>query len=412
MMEKTKRNVPELRFPDYNNQWKDIKLGDIISNLESGVSVNSIDETINNISEFGILKTSCVAQGNFNPFENKRILDNEVSRARLNPVKDSILISRMNTLQLVGESGYVTMDYSNLFIPDRLWMITTDSNKVISRFLSIILSSSKLMTQISNIATGTSGSMKNISQPNFLNLQVVIPNISEQQKVSSFFTAIDDKLHTLKKKKTLLEQYKKGVTQKIFSQELRFNDENGNKYPEWKENSLKNNAKFYSGGTPLTTISQYYIGDIPFIKSGEINADKTEQCISEEGFKNSSSKMVEVGDILYALYGATSGEVGISKIKGAINQAVLCIKSNFITYYLYSYLCFTKQDIISKYLQGGQGNLSADIVKALIIPTPSLPEQTKIANFLSAIDEKINLCTTQIEKTEQYKKGLLQKMFV
>jgi type I restriction enzyme S subunit len=121
--------------------------------------------------------------------------------------------------------------------------------------------------------------------------------------------------------------------------------------------------------------------------------------------------MVSVGDVLYAMYGATSGEVSISKINGAINQAVLCIKSELDHVFLYNYLRFEKENIISTFIQGGQGNLSANIIKELIVPVPQLNEQTKIANFLSAIDEKIELVAQQIEDTQEYKRGLLQGMF-
>lgn len=168
---------------------------------------------------------------------------------------------------------------------------------------------------------------------------------------------------------------------------------------------------FFSGGTPLTTKRKYFDGEIPFIRSGEINSDKTSLFISEEGLNNSSAKMVEVGDLLYALYGATSGEVAISKIKGAINQAILCIRSKMNNIFLHNYFLFQKENIIKTYLQGGQGNLSADIIKSLHISIPSIDEQNIIANFFITIDEKINRTVIQKDKTEQYKKGLLQKMF-
>jgi type I restriction enzyme S subunit len=188
---------------------------------------------------------------------------------------------------------------------------------------------------------------------------------------------------------------------------LRFPDFN----PEWKTKKLGEIANFYSGGTPLTSKKEYFGGEIPFIRSGEINSNKTEQFITDKGLKNSSAKMVSEGDILYALYGATSGEVGISKINGAINQAILCIKSAHNHYYIYSVLK-SKKDIITKtFLQGGQGNLSADIVKNLSIDLPSIPEQTKIANFLSAIDDKITHCQSELDGMERWKKGLLQQMF-
>ena len=158
---------------------------------------------------------------------------------------------------------------------------------------------------------------------------------------------------------------------------------------EWEVKKLGEISTFYSGGTPLTSKREYFDGDIPFIRSGEINSDKTEQFISELGLKNSSAKLVEVGDILYALYGATSGEVGICKLNGAINQAVLCIKSNENHYFLFSYLRDKKESITNTFLQGGQGNLSADIVKKIELYIPSIKEQTKISSFLSKIDERI-----------------------
>ena len=142
--------------------------------------------------------------------------------------------------------------------------------------------------------------------------------------------------------------------QKIFSQELRFKDENGNDFKGWEIKKLSDIGIFFSGGTPLTTKRQYFNGEIPFIRSGEINSDKTLQFITEEGLKNSSAKMVEAGDLLYALYGATSGEVAISKIKGAINQAILCIRSNLNNKFLYNYLFLEKENIIKTYLQGGK----------------------------------------------------------
>ncbi len=104
---------------------------------------------------------------------------------------------------------------------------------------------------------------------------------------------------------------------------------NNSAFPtDWKVMKFRDIAKFYSGGTPLTSQPKYYTGEIPFIKSGEIYYDKTEQFLSDDGLNNSSAKMVDKGDLLYALYGANSGEVAISKIKGAINQAILCIKHN------------------------------------------------------------------------------------
>ena len=168
----------------------------------------------------------------------------------------------------------------------------------------------------------------------------------------------------------------------------------------------------FSGGTPSASNKAYYDGDIPFIKSGEINDAKTEQFINEIALANSSAKIVNKGDLLLALYGATSGEIAISKLEGAINQAVLCIRSERLNLeYLKFWFELNKEKILGKYLQGGQGNLSASIVKSLIIRYPSLDEQLKTAVTLKSVDQKINLLTKKKEALETYKKGLMQKIF-
>ena len=194
----------------------------------------------------------------------------------------------------------------------------------------------------------------------------------------------------------------------IKTPKLRFKEFSG----DWEVKKLGDECRFFSGGTPLTTNRSYYDGNIPFIRSAEISGDTTELTISESGLNNSSAKMVQKGDLLYALYGATSGEVSISKIDGAINQAILCIKSDTLNLsFLEKILRKNKQNIINTYLQGGQGNLSSNIVKGLKYSIPSIEEQEKIASFFSLIDDKISLQGEKVEALRDYKKGMMQKIF-
>jgi len=182
---------------------------------------------------------------------------------------------------------------------------------------------------------------------------------------------------------------------------------------DWKQHKLGELTTSYSGGTPSAGNSSYYQGDIPFIRSGEINSSKTELFLTVDGLSNSSAKLVEVGDILYALYGATSGEVGISKINGAINQAILAIKpiEGYESQFIMQWLKLQKQKIIDKYLQGGQGNLSGSIVKDLLLKIPDLEEQQKIGLFFKQLDDTIALHQRKLELLKEQKKGFLQKMF-
>jgi type I restriction enzyme S subunit len=180
----------------------------------------------------------------------------------------------------------------------------------------------------------------------------------------------------------------------------------------WTKTTLGSISTTFSGGTPRSTDKSLYEGTIPFIKSGELGSAVTEQFISEEALHSSSASLVEKGDLLFAMYGATAGECAITPIAGAINQAILCIRSKeVLSEFLLAILMREKDSILSTYLQGGQGNLSAAIVKALIVTHPTLPEQQKIAAFLGAVDRKIQQLKRKQALLEQYKKGVVQQLF-
>ena len=161
----------------------------------------------------------------------------------------------------------------------------------------------------------------------------------------------------------------------------------------WEQRKVCNITTSYSGGTPKSGYTEYYDGDIPFIRSGEIYSDKTELFITELGMKNSSAKMVHEGDILYALYGATSGEVSRAKLDGAINQAILAIVPNddINANFLVEWFRKEKEKITDTYLQGGQGNLSAQIIKELEVTIPSYDEQNKIGLYFEQLTTLITL---------------------
>ena len=181
----------------------------------------------------------------------------------------------------------------------------------------------------------------------------------------------------------------------------------------WEQRKLGDITSSYSGGTPQANNPDYYNGSIPFIRSAEINADKTELYLTERGLAESSAALVDAGCILYALYGATSGEAGISRINGAINQAILaiCPYAGFDSGFLASWLRREKDAIVATYLQGGQGNLSGAIVKDLRVPVPGLPEQKAIGDCLSKLDDLITLHQRKYDKLCTVKKSMLDKMF-
>ncbi|CAM3084549.1 restriction endonuclease subunit S [Flavobacterium frigoris] len=411
--------LPQLRFPEFIGEWEEKKLGQIILKLDSGVSVNSTDEPIKENGEFGILKTSSISGGKFYSNQNKTIIQEDIVRAKLNPAKDAIIISRMNTPQLVGESGYIENDYPNLFVPDRLWMTTIDKNNNNAKMLSIILSSEKTMGKISNIATGTSGSMKNISKPNFLNLVIAMPKLPEQTKITTFLTAVDEKLTSLNQKKTLLEQYKKGVMQQIFSQELRFKDDNGNDFADWEEKKLGDLLSLVidnRGKTPPVQSEGIPLLEVNSLGSKEVKYNVVSKYVNESTFKNWFRKYLETGDVLFSTVGNTAlCSYYSAKYESVIAQNIIGLRfSNDLG--LFMYYLLTEQNNYFKFKQIEMGAVQPSIkvsqMTELYFSLPCLPEQTKIANFLSAIDVKINHWQEQIDQTTIWKKGLLQQMFV
>jgi type I restriction enzyme S subunit len=183
-------------------------------------------------------------------------------------------------------------------------------------------------------------------------------------------------------------------------------------YGDWEEKSIASVCSdTYSGGTPSTSQKDYYGGNIPFIRSAEIDKEDTELFLTSEGLKNSSAKLVNKGDVLVALYGANSGDVALAKIDGAINQAILCLKAGQSNSFIYQFLSFKKDWIVSKYIQGGQGNLSGEIVKSIVVLLPKPAEQQKIASCLSSLDELITAHTQKLNALKAHKKGLMQQLF-
>ena len=214
--------------------------------------------------------------------------------------------------------------------------------------------------------------------------EVFTTNKQEQNKIGELFTNLDNLITLHQRKFNYILSHKLEI--KLFFFKITKN--------VWEQRKLGDISFSYSGGTPNVGNNSYYGGSIPFIRSGEIKEKHTELFLTEEGFKNSSSKMVEKGDILYALYGATSGEVSISLINGAINQAILAIRPQcpYNNYFISQWLKKEKNNITSTYLQGGQGNLSGEIVKNLEINFPKQNiEQDKIGEIFTNLDNLITL---------------------
>ncbi|HDA1786699.1 TPA: restriction endonuclease subunit S [Staphylococcus aureus] len=392
-----KKNVPELRFPGFEGEWEEKQFADF-TKINQGLQIAINERKTEYSPELYFYITNEFLRPNS---QTKYFIEKPPQSVIAN--KEDILMTR------TGNTGKVVTNVFGAF-HNNFFKIKFDKNLYDRLFLVEVLNSSKIQNKILSLAG--SSTIPDLNHSDFYSISSSYPLLREQQKIGKFFSKLDRQIELEEQKLELLKQQKKGYMQKIFSQELRFKDENGNDYPDWEEKKMGAITTMFSGGTPQSTNTRYYKGDIPFIRSGEISKTYTELKINEEALNNSSAKLVEVGDLLYALYGATSGEVAISKINGAINQAVLCIRTNESVEFLLNYLFFSKNKILNTFIQGGQGNLSANIIKNLIIETPTIIEQRKIADFFGIIDNLIEIQERKLEFLKQRKQSLLQKMFV
>jgi type I restriction enzyme S subunit len=209
----------ETRLPGFHAEWESVTLAAVIDALDAGVSVNSVeDDHGDSYYDKCILKTSAVSGGRFIPRECKRIALKDLSRACLNPAKGTIIISRMNTPDLVGECGYVDRDYPNLFVPDRLWMTRFNRNLHVSgQWLSYLLSTAVLKRQIKAAATGTSGSMKNLSKHAFLRIPIALPSGLEQSAIAEVLSDLDAEIAALERCLDKTRALKQGMMQELLT---------------------------------------------------------------------------------------------------------------------------------------------------------------------------------------------------
>ena len=248
----------------------------------------------------------------------------------------------------------------------------------------------------------------NLTGRDFYGCYLPVPPLPEQRKIAEILMQCD-KVIAIKKER--IEEEKK--RKKWLMKKLLY--PNSNKKGEdikanWKHRAVGSVTTSFSGGTPKSSSPIYYSSNgIPFIRSGEIGAEKTELFLSMAGLENSAAKMVFKGDLLYALYGANSGECFISKMDGAINQAILCLRSSTVDIQFLFYLLFdNKERIISTYLQGGQGNLSGELVKKIVFSFPDKSIQKSVSQIILAEDKVI--CSLENEQIvwQQKKKALMQ----
>lgn len=399
------RKAPILRFKGFTDDWEQRQLGDISEKRIEKNNSLSIDNILSNSAIYGIVKQT--------QYFDKTIANN-IQNYYVVHTNDFIYNPRISNNAPFGPISRNKLAESGVMSP--LYLVFYFSKKSLSDFFEIYFKSSKWHNFM--YMHGNSGARSDrfaIKDDEFFKMRVKIPhNKSEIDKIYRLNILLNNLITLYDRKLKLLSQVKKYFLDNLFAEKeypnLRFKGFTD----AWEQRKLGTITDTYSGGTPQVSVKDYYSNnEIPFIRSSDIHKNKTELYISSKGLENSSAKLVSKGHILYALYGATSGEVDISKIDGAINQAVLCINAhNDLNYFLMLFLSKNKDKIVRKYIQGGQGNLSASIIKKIKVFTTSELEETKISNLVKILSDIITLYENKQQHLTEIKKELLNTMFI
>jgi len=375
---KEKRLVPVLRFKEFDGEWKKNKLANIgkvsmCKRIMKDQTSPTGDIPFYKIGTFGKQADAFINKELYEEFKNKYSY----------PKKGDVLIAASGATY--GKT--VVFDGNPAFFQDSniVW-IDNDETKINNTFLSIIYLIVKWAIQTSTIPRLYNDIIRNTS--------IFSPSLPEQQKIATFLSTIDKKIQQLTRKKALLEQYKKGVMQQLFSGALRFQDEEGKDYPDWEEKRLGEVLTIGSG----KDYKHLGKGSIPVFGTG--------------GYMLSVDKMLHDGETVF-----------IGR-KGTINKPFYfkgpfwTVDTLFYTHKFKSvipgfiYVIF--QQINWKLYNEASGvpSLSKSTIESIKSRFPCIEEQTKITRIFSTIDTKIETITTQITKTQTFKKGLLQQLFV
>ncbi|SKB76965.1 type I restriction enzyme, S subunit [Salegentibacter holothuriorum] len=420
--------VPKLRFKEFEGIYSEKMLKKVFS-IFNGYAFSSTDSQVSGvrwikIADVGINEMkkdspSFLPSNYLQKYNKFIILKGDIVVALTRPIiYKQLKIARIDDL------------FNNSLLNQRVGKLVSHNHLL---YIYYTLQRQSLISKIENRIAGTDP--PNLSPAVIGSLKTYIPSIQEQQKIASFLSAVDKKIQQLSRKKELLETYKKGVMQQLFSQEIRFKDKSGKNFAEWEEKKYGEVYTFYSTNSFSRDQLNYEKGEVKNIHYGDIH-----------------TKLPTLLDLQKENIPYVNSEIDISKIKAEnycqegdliiadasedhkdIGKAIELIELNNekVLAGLHTFIARPVKGVISKGFSGylmqswklrkqvmtiAQGTkvlgLSATRMKKLKLEIPSLEEQQKIANFLSAIDKKIEAVSQQIEKTKSFKKGLLQQMFV
>ena len=417
-MEKQQTAKPVIRFPEFTDHWNNTKLSELLKEAKKRNAdlKYTKDEVLSVSGEMGIV----------NQIEHLGRSYAGVSVHQYHVVEVGDIVYTKSPLK-ANPYGIIKQNKKKAGIVSTLYAVynvkeENAQGEFIEHYFSLDENTNRYLRPL--VKKGAKNDMK-ISNAYVLHDKIFVPSVAEQKKTTSFLNALDKKIEQLKQKKRLLEEYKKGIMQKIFAQELRFKNENGNEFPVWEEKKLGSIGETY-GGLSGKTKENFGIGR-PYIQYKQVFDDSKidiTRCELVEIRENEKQNKVQFGDIFFTVSSETPNEIGMSSVlldyidEMYLNSFCFGFRANsleelnpYFSKYLFRSEVFRNE--IIKLAQGStRYNMSKVQLLKIEINLPVIKEQEKIANFLATIDDKISRTQAQIVQTQQYKKGLLQNMFV
>jgi type I restriction enzyme S subunit len=396
-------SVPALRFKEFSGDWEVKKLEEITAYVDYRGKTPEKSE-----SGIFLVTAKNIRLGYIDYEASKEYIPNETYEdvmRRGKPLIGDVLITTEAPCGNVA-----SVDRDDVALAQRVIKFRGKRGVIQNYFLKFYLLSDFFQKSLLEKASG--GTVKGIKGSVLHKMEVQYPSLPEQTKIANFLTAVDDKIAQLTQKGKLLTQYQKGVMQTIFSQELHFKDDDGQEFGEWEEMKASDIFISYS--------NKNHNGDLPILaatqEKGMIYREDTGLDIISSDESVRSYKIVEKGDFVISLR-SFQGGIEYSNLYGICSPAytVLKPKIRIVDEFFKAYL--KKEDFIERLsatvvgIRDGK-QISYSAFSTMTLSYPSIQEQTKIANFLTALDGKINHNLAQLNAVKQYKQGLLQQMFV
>ncbi|MBU2912706.1 restriction endonuclease subunit S [Reichenbachiella agariperforans] len=406
-------NIPTLRFPEFSGEWEKKKLGEITTKVGSG-STPKGGESIYEKNGIPFIRSQ-------NVNGDRLVLDEvHISEEINNRMKGSIVKAKDVLLNItggsIGRSCVVPNDFKAGNVNQHVCIIRL-TNGYSSQIIQSLMASSKGQKLIHEGQTGSGREGLNFESIRLFNFK--LPTHPEQEKIAGFLSLVDEKIGHLSRKKELLEAYKKGVMQEIFSQEIRFKADDGSAFEDWEEKKLGEVATF-SKGKGISKNDIHENGRTQCIRYGELYTlygESIKDIKSSTDVPVNELELSHGNDVIIPASGETQIDIATASCvleKGiALGGDLNIVRGEFNGVWMSYYLNSAKKIDIAKLSQGiSVVHLYSSQLKSLSIQLPPLPEQQKIADFLGAIDGKIAVVGDQLAKAKEWKKGLLQGMFV